>query len=151
MFVFRVVQKNPNWSRLVWDLPLVPQLCGLFFRGGVVLVVLRISALLALISVTAQGAGILAPLVVTGDKLASQALPAPGSVIVLGSEQLAALPPGSGTYQDLLALTAGAYAGNPGVGVFSLRGLNQDNVFGYLGTGSNALINVVQFLRFRKN
>ena len=143
MFVFRVVQKNPNWSRLVWDLPLVPQLCGLFFRGGVGLVVLRISALLALISVTAQGAGILAPLVVTGDKLASQALPAPGSVIVLGSEQLAALPPGSGTYQDLLALTAGAYAGNPGVGVFSLRGLNQDNVFGYLGTGSNALINVM--------
>lgn len=82
-------------------------------------------------------------MVVTGDKLASEALSASGSVTVLGPEQLAALPEAGGTYQDLLALCAGAYAGNPGVGIFSLRGLNQDNVFGYLGTGSNALINVM--------
>lgn len=86
---------------------------------------------------------ILQPLVVTGDKLNKQAEQVSGSVTVLGPEQLAALPPNTGTYQDLLALTAGAYAGNPGVGTFSLRGLNQDNVFGYLGTGSNALINVM--------
>lgn len=91
----------------------------------------------------AQGADSLAPMTVTGDKLAGQAQEAAGSVSVLGPEQLAALPPGAGTYQDLLALAAGAYAGNPGVGTFSLRGLNQDNVFGYLGTGSNALINVM--------
>lgn len=105
--------------------------------------VVRISGLLALVSVTAQEAGSLTALTVTGDKLASQALPASGSVTVLGLEQLAALPEAGGTYQDLLALCAGAYAGNPGVGIFSLRGLNQDNVYGYPGTGSNALINVM--------
>ena len=88
--------------------------------------------------------GSLQPLVVSGDKLNRQAEQVSDSVTVLGSERLAALPPGgAGTYQDLLALTAGAYAGNPGAGTFSLRGLNQDNVFGYLGTGSNALINVM--------
>jgi len=86
---------------------------------------------------------ILEPLVVSGDKLNKRAEQVSGSVTVLGPERLAALPPSAGTYQDLLALTAGAYAGNPGVGTFSLRGLNQDNVFGYLGTGSNALINVM--------
>jgi outer membrane receptor protein involved in Fe transport len=103
----------------------------------------EISALLLLVSVISPGAESLTPLVVTGDKLAIQALPGPGSVTVLGPEQLAALPEAGGTYQDLLALCAGAYAGNPGVGIFSLRGLNQDNVFGYTGTGSNALINVM--------
>lgn len=85
----------------------------------------------------------LAPLILTGDKLATQADQVSGSVTVLGPEQFAALPPSAGTYQDLFALCAGAYAGNPGVGIFSLRGLNQDNVFGYLGTGSNALITVM--------
>jgi len=85
----------------------------------------------------------LEPLVVTGDKLACQAQEVVGSATLLGSEQLAALAGGGGTYQDLFALSAGAYAGNPGVGNFSLRGLNQDNVFGYLGSGSNALINVM--------
>jgi outer membrane receptor protein involved in Fe transport len=83
-------------------------------------------------------------LVVTGDKLATQAEKVTGSLTVLGPEQLAALPPSGGTYQDLFALCGGAYAGNPGVGTFSLRGLSQDNVFGYLGTGSNALITVMQ-------
>lgn len=86
----------------------------------------------------------LPPLVVTGDKLATQAEKVTGSVTVLGPEQLAALPPSGGTFQDLFALCAGAYAGNPSVGTFSLRGLSQDNVFGYLGTGSNALITVMQ-------
>jgi outer membrane receptor protein involved in Fe transport len=83
-------------------------------------------------------------LVVTGDKLATQAEKVTGSLTVLGLEQLAALPPSGGTYQDLFALCAGACAGNPGVGTFSLRGLSQDNVFGYLGTGSNARITVMQ-------
>jgi len=97
-----------------------------------------VPASLVLSSALAQGAEFLAPLTVTG-----QARQASGSATLLGPEQLAALPPGAGSYQDLLALSAGAYAGNPGVGTFSLRGLNQDNVFGYLGTGSNALINVM--------
>lgn len=87
---------------------------------------------------------ILPPLMVTGDKLATQAEQVSGSVTVLGPEQLAALPPSAGNYQDLFALCAGAYAGNPSMGTFSLRGLSQDNVFGYLGTGSNALITVMQ-------
>ena len=97
---------------------------------------------LVLGSALVEGTELLAPLTVTGDKLAGQAQQASGSVSLLGTEQLAALPPSTGTYQDLLALAAGAYAGNPSVGTFSLRGLSQDNVFGYLGTGSNALINV---------
>jgi iron complex outermembrane receptor protein len=105
--------------------------------------VVEFPVLLSLVATGATGAESLAPLTVTGDKLARQAQQVPGSVTVLGPAQLAALPPGGGTYQDLLALSAGAYAGNPGVGTFSLRGLNQDNVFGYLGTGSNALINVM--------
>lgn len=104
---------------------------------------LEFPVLLALISTEAPGAESLAPLVVTGDKLAGYAQQVSGSVTLLGPEQLEALSRSSNTYQDFLALCAGAYAGNPGVGTFSLRGLNQDNVFGYLGTGSNALINVM--------
>jgi outer membrane receptor protein involved in Fe transport len=116
-----------------------------FFPGGGApgLMAFEISALLVLVSARAPGTEILAPLAVIGDKPFTLAEQGTGAVTVLGPEQLAALPPGAGTYEDLLALSAGAYAGNPGVGTFSLRGLNQDNVFGYLGTGSNALINVM--------
>jgi outer membrane receptor protein involved in Fe transport len=85
----------------------------------------------------------LSPVLVTGEKLYTRRNHAPGANVVLAPNSIEAQPPGAGTYQDLLALAAGAYAGNPGVGNFSLRGLNQDSVFGYLGTGSNALINVM--------
>ena len=84
----------------------------------------------------------LLPLIVSGDKPTSREDSSFGINTGLGEEVIAALPMGAGSYQDLFALVAGAYAGNPSVGTFSLRGLNQDNVFGYLGTGSNALINV---------
>lgn len=85
----------------------------------------------------------LLPMVVTGDKLNVRKNHASGANVVLDAEAIEAVPAGAGTYQDLFALFAGAYAGNPGIGTFSMRGLNQDNVFNYLGTGSNALINVM--------
>ncbi len=81
---------------------------------------------------------------VTGDKLATRTEDQAGFNSVIGPDRLAALPPASGTFQDLFALTAGASAGNPSAGIFSLRGLNQDNLFGPVGTGSNALIAVLE-------
>ena len=77
----------------------------------------------------------LPPMVVTGDKLNVRENHASGANVVLDAEAIDAAPAGAGTYQDLFALFAGAYAGNPGIGTFSMRGLNQDNVFNYLGTG----------------
>jgi outer membrane receptor protein involved in Fe transport len=62
----------------------------------------------------------------------------------IGPDEIAEIPTASGTYQDLFALTAGAYSGNPNIGTFSLRGINQDDLFGYIGTDSNPLINVLQ-------
>jgi len=81
---------------------------------------------------------------VTGDKLAGQEDGQTGFISVVGAERLAALPPASGTFQDLFALTAGATAGNPSAGIFSVRGLNQDNFFAPVGTSSNALIAVLE-------
>lgn len=85
----------------------------------------------------------LLPLVVSGKKLNSREDPSFGINAALGPEAIEAIPAGSGNYQDLFALFAGTYSGNPSAGTFSLRGLSQDNVFGHLGTGSNALINVM--------
>ena len=85
----------------------------------------------------------LLPLVVSEKKINAQEDLLFGAYTELGAEGIDAVPAGAGNYQDLFALFAGAYSGNPSVGTFSLRGLSQDNVFGYLGTGSNALINVL--------
>ena len=85
----------------------------------------------------------LSPLVVSGEKLNSREDLSFGADSVLGAEAIDAVPAGAGNYQDLFALFAGTYPGNPSAGTFSLRGLSQDNVFGYLGTGSNALIHVM--------
>jgi iron complex outermembrane receptor protein len=68
-----------------------------------------------------------------------------GDVSVIDSADLQALPSSAtATYEDLFATVPGGYAGNPTAGTFSLRGISQDNVFGYLGTGSNPLINVLE-------
>lgn len=83
-------------------------------------------------------------LLVTGDKLTLGASRQSGLYTVIDSESLASLPVSAGTYQDLFAAIAGGYAGNPTAGSFSLRGLNQDNVFGYVGTSSNSLIAVLE-------
>lgn len=86
---------------------------------------------------------VLAPLVITADKLALRPDAQTGSSTQLGPSQLAGLPSDRGGYQDILALVAGAQAGNPSTGVFSLRGLNQDNLFGHVTTGANAQIAVL--------
>lgn len=85
----------------------------------------------------------LLPLVVSGKNINSREDLLFGAYTELGAEAIDAVPAGASNYQDLFAVFAGAYSGNPSAGTFSLRGLSQDNVFGYLGTGSNALINVM--------
>lgn len=85
----------------------------------------------------------LLPLVVSGNKINAREDLLFGGYTELGAEAIDAVPAGAGNYQDLFAIFAGTYSGNPSVGTFSLRGLSQDNVFNYLGTGSNALINVM--------
>ena len=86
----------------------------------------------------------LPPLVVTGNKLATASERQTGQYTLLEAERFETVSAISGTYQDLFALVAGGYSGNPTAGSFSLRGLNQDNVFGYVGTGSNSLIAVLE-------
>ncbi|MEY2908379.1 MAG: hypothetical protein RLZZ602_902 [Pseudomonadota bacterium] len=85
----------------------------------------------------------LSPLVLSGKKINAYKNLSFGANSALSIETIAAVPGGTRNYQDLFALISGAYSGNPSVGTFSLRGLSQDNVFGYLGTGSNTLINVM--------
>lgn len=89
-------------------------------------------------------AATLRPLIVTGDKLNPEPTAQAGLYTLLDETSLAALPPAARTYQDVFGMIAGGYAGNPSAGPFSLRGLNQDNVFGYVGTSSNSLIAVLE-------
>jgi len=84
------------------------------------------------------------PLIVTGDKLHPEATDQTGLYTLLDEASLATLPTTARTYQDLFGSIAGGYSGNPTAGPFSLRGLNQDNVFGYVGTSSNSLIAVLE-------
>lgn len=86
---------------------------------------------------------VLSPLVITADKLALRPEGQTSSSTQIGPSQLAALPSDRGGYQDILALVAGAQPGNPSTGVFSLRGLNQDNLFGNVTTGANSQIAVL--------
>ena len=86
----------------------------------------------------------LPPLIVTGDKLRHEAIAQTGFYTLLDIDSLGSLQVSSGNYQDLFAHLAGGYSGNPTASPFSLRGLNQDNVFGYVGTSSNSLIAVLE-------
>lgn len=86
----------------------------------------------------------LPPLIVTGDKLATTPHDLPGNYVLLDKAEILSIPPASGTYTDLFSRIAGGYSGNPTAGSFSLRGMNQDNVFGYVGTNSNSLIAVLE-------
>lgn len=86
----------------------------------------------------------LPPLVITGDKLATKPQALTGNPRLLDEALILAIPIASGTYTDLLSTIAGAYQGNPTAGAFSLRGMNQDNIFGYVGTSSNSLIAVLE-------
>ncbi len=99
---------------------------------------------LSLIHLNVSLAQSLPPLLVTGDKLASKIGQTSGNGILFDDDFLSTLPPSSATYQDLFSVIAGGYSGNPTAGSFSLRGLNQDNVLGYVGTGSNSLIAVIE-------
>jgi iron complex outermembrane receptor protein len=84
---------------------------------------------------------VLPSLVIVGDKLTATTRGDRGATDVLLPSSAAA--PTRGTYQDLLAMVPGAYEANANAGLFSLRGLNQDDLFGGLGTGSNALVAVL--------
>ncbi len=86
----------------------------------------------------------LEPMVITGNKLSNQQERLTGHVSAIGSD-LSSLAPGSnGELASVLPLFSGAYEGFRGIGLFSLRGLNQDTLFASFGTGSNALIAVLE-------
>jgi iron complex outermembrane recepter protein len=97
-----------------------------------------------LIPAIASAQDTLPPLIITGDKLTTTPSEIPGNATLLNADTIAILPPASATYQDLFAAIAGGYSGNATAGTFSLRGINQDNVFGYVGTASNSLIAVLE-------
>lgn len=85
------------------------------------------------------------PLVVTGDALHLPATQLPDRALHLNAALLEAVPPMQrDSYLNLLSAAAGAYGGNPSVGTFSLRGLNQDSLFRSTGTASNPLITVME-------
>jgi hypothetical protein len=86
----------------------------------------------------------LAPLVVTGGQPRDEFETLPGNSLRFDAAALADLPVQYGSYQDLFGAVAGAYSGNPTVGTFSVRGLNQDNLFYRVGTASNPLFTVME-------
>jgi outer membrane receptor protein involved in Fe transport len=87
---------------------------------------------------------VLAPLTVTGEQSRDESEIPPGNHLRIDAASLAALPAAQGSYQDLFATVAGAYGGNPTVGTFSVRGLNQDSLFYSVGTASNPLLTVME-------
>lgn len=89
------------------------------------------------------GAELLPPVVVDG-KVEEPAVMGAGLMTTMGEDRLAEVPPGRGTFQDLLGGVAGAYVGSPGFGIINLRGLNQDSFFGNFGTASNPLLVVME-------
>ncbi len=93
--------------------------------------VYRGTALFAALIAPGQGEQpvVLAPLTVTAGRPRGDAEVPPGNSLWIDAAALAALPVGKATYHDLFAAVAGAYGGNPSVGTFSLRGLNQDSLF----------------------
>lgn len=88
----------------------------------------------------AQSVDSLPPLIVAAKRPIDHLARAAGNVSQIGDRELAGLPTTAATYQDLFATVAGAYAGNPLVGNFNIRGLNQDSLFYSVGTGANPLI-----------
>ena len=100
--------------------------------------------LLLIPSALCAQADLMQPLLVIGEDPSTQIARQSGTATLLGPEEISEIPTASGTYQDLFALTAGAYSGNPNIGTFSLRGISQDDLFGYFGTDSNPLISVLQ-------
>lgn len=84
----------------------------------------------------------LEPLMVTAD---STLLSAGTAAQRWATTELGELPASpANSYLDLLGTAAGAYAGNPSIGTFSLRGLNQDTLFLSQGIASNPLITVLE-------
>ena len=92
----------------------------------------------------AQSVDSLPPLIVAAERPTDHMARAAGNVSQIGDRELAALPTTTATYQDIFATVAGAYAGNPVVGNFNIRGLNQDSLFYSVGTGANPLIAVLE-------
>jgi hypothetical protein len=92
----------------------------------------------------AQTVDSLPPLIVTAERRANDSGDAAGNVSQIDATALAVLPTTAATYQDLFATVAGAYAGNPVVGNFNVRGLNQDSLSYSIGTAANPLIAVLE-------
>lgn len=92
----------------------------------------------------AQSVDSLPPLIVAAERPTVDLARAAGNVSQIGDRELAELPTTTATYQDIFATVAGAYAGNPLVGNFNIRGLNQDSLFYSVGTGANPLIAVLE-------
>ncbi len=92
----------------------------------------------------AQSVDPLPPLIVAAERSTVDLARAAGNVSQIGDRELADLPTTTATYQDIFATVAGAYAGNPLVGNFNIRGLNQDSLFYSVGTGANPLIAVLE-------
>ena len=90
------------------------------------------------------GAELLPPVVVDAQAVEEPVVMGAGLMTLMGEERLAEVPPGRGTFQDLLGGVAGAYVGSPGFGIINLRGLNQDSFFGNFGTASNPLLVVME-------
>jgi len=90
------------------------------------------------------GAELLPPVVVDGKAVEESVVMGEGMVTTIGEGRLAEVPPGLGTFQDLLGGVAGAYVGSPAYGLINLRGLNQDTFFTNLGTASNSLLVVLE-------
>ncbi|MGJ8657744.1 MAG: TonB-dependent receptor [Akkermansiaceae bacterium] len=63
---------------------------------------------------------------------------------LLEADDIAEIRVGGTDFQQLLQSVPGAYAGNPTAGVFSIRGVNQDGLFGGIGAQTSPLISVFE-------
>ncbi|KAB2640550.1 MAG: TonB-dependent receptor [Verrucomicrobia bacterium] len=106
--------------------------------------IIIVDLLVLVTGLSAQTVEPLPPLVVSAERPSNDREQAAGHASELEAGQLAALPVTTATYEDLFAVFAGGYAGNPSAGTFSVRGLGQEDVFGSLQLGSNPLVAVME-------
>jgi iron complex outermembrane receptor protein len=86
----------------------------------------------------------LPPQVVRAESPDENGASAAGHVSRLDRDWLLAVPTASATYQDLFSSFAGGNAGNPTEGMFSVRGVGQEDTMGSIRMGSNPLIAVLE-------
>lgn len=66
------------------------------------------------------------------------------STSLLNAKEIESRRTSSATFQELLQTEPGAYQGNPTAGVLSLRGVNQEGLFGGVGSQTQPLITVFE-------